>query len=285
MGALRAASAAHLKRAVIASEDAGFAEHSGVEWDAHRAGLGDATSAPRRAPSRPRTAPRAQRGRPRAARQGGRRLDHHPAAGEEPVPVGRAHAAAQGQEFVLTLMLEALLSKQRILEIYLNNVEWGEGVFGAQAAARHYFRVDAAQLGAAAGGAAGGDAAGAQALREAPRLGLRQRPRRHHRGAHGRGRIALSTAPPPGVARLLESVDERALADEIAAAAARLVVEEGMEYGAGQAQGGAQLGRAAARRGRAAEQRRGRRRGAQPTSSCSAPTPSRPSCARCARWR
>jgi monofunctional biosynthetic peptidoglycan transglycosylase len=40
-----------------------------------------------------------------------------------------------------------MLSKQRILEIYLNNVEWGEGVFGAQAAARHYYRVDAARLG------------------------------------------------------------------------------------------------------------------------------------------
>ena len=46
-------------------------------------------------------------------------------------------------------MLEGLLPKQRILEIYLNNVEWGEGVFGAQAAARHYFRIDADQLGAA----------------------------------------------------------------------------------------------------------------------------------------
>ena len=44
-------------------------------------------------------------------------------------------------------MLEGLLSKQRILEIYLNNVEWGEGIFGAQAAARHYFRKDAAKLG------------------------------------------------------------------------------------------------------------------------------------------
>ncbi|TXD68186.1 monofunctional biosynthetic peptidoglycan transglycosylase, partial [Mitsuaria sp. TWR114] len=53
----------------------------------------------------------------------------------------------KGQELVLTLMLEALLDKQRILEIYLNNVEWGEGVFGAQAAARHYYRVDAARLG------------------------------------------------------------------------------------------------------------------------------------------
>jgi monofunctional glycosyltransferase len=54
----------------------------------------------------------------------------------------------KAQEFVLTFALEACLSKRRILEIYLNNVEWGEGLFGAQAAARHYFRVDAAQLGA-----------------------------------------------------------------------------------------------------------------------------------------
>ena len=45
-------------------------------------------------------------------------------------------------------MLEALLDKRRILEIYLNSVEWGEGLFGAQAAARHYFHVDAARLGA-----------------------------------------------------------------------------------------------------------------------------------------
>jgi monofunctional biosynthetic peptidoglycan transglycosylase len=43
-------------------------------------------------------------------------------------------------------MLEALLSKRRILEIYLNSVEWGSGVFGAQAAARHYYRTDAARL-------------------------------------------------------------------------------------------------------------------------------------------
>ena len=53
----------------------------------------------------------------------------------------------KAQELLLTLTLEALLSKERILEIYLNNVEWGEGVFGAQAAARHYFQVDAQQLG------------------------------------------------------------------------------------------------------------------------------------------
>jgi monofunctional biosynthetic peptidoglycan transglycosylase len=54
----------------------------------------------------------------------------------------------KGQEMVLALTLEALLSKERILEIYLNNVEWGEGVFGAEAAAQHYFRKSAARLNA-----------------------------------------------------------------------------------------------------------------------------------------
>ncbi len=53
----------------------------------------------------------------------------------------------KAQEFVITWALEGLLGKRRILEIYLNHVEWGEGVFGAQAAARHYFRTDAARLG------------------------------------------------------------------------------------------------------------------------------------------
>ena len=53
----------------------------------------------------------------------------------------------KAQEFLITFMLEAVLSKERILEIYLNNVEWGEGVFGAEAAAQHYFRTSAASLG------------------------------------------------------------------------------------------------------------------------------------------
>ena len=47
---------------------------------------------------------------------------------------------------MLTFALEALLPKQRILEIYLNSVEWGEGVFGAEAAARHYYRKSVSQL-------------------------------------------------------------------------------------------------------------------------------------------
>ena len=60
---------------------------------------------------------------------------------------GERTVLRKAQELVLTAMLETLLSKRRILEIYLNSVEWGEGVFGADAAARHYFRTDAARLG------------------------------------------------------------------------------------------------------------------------------------------
>jgi monofunctional biosynthetic peptidoglycan transglycosylase len=63
---------------------------------------------------------------------------------------GERTVVRKAQEVVLTVMLEAALDKERILAIYLNNVEWGEGVFGAQAAARHYFRVDADKLGPAA---------------------------------------------------------------------------------------------------------------------------------------
>jgi monofunctional biosynthetic peptidoglycan transglycosylase len=59
---------------------------------------------------------------------------------------GERTALRKGQELLITVLLETLLSKQRILEIYLNSVEWGEGVFGAQAAARHYFNKDAARL-------------------------------------------------------------------------------------------------------------------------------------------
>ena len=60
---------------------------------------------------------------------------------------GERTTVRKAQELLITLMLEAMLSKQRLLEIYLNHVEWGEGVFGAQAAARHYYGVDASRLG------------------------------------------------------------------------------------------------------------------------------------------
>ncbi|HSM22554.1 MAG TPA: monofunctional biosynthetic peptidoglycan transglycosylase [Rubrivivax sp.] len=126
----------HLKRAVIASEDAAFTDHAGVDWDA----IEKAWERNQRLEAR-------QQARPQATVKivGGSTITQQLA--KNLLLSGERTVLRKGQEFVLTLMLEALLSKQRILEIYLNNVEWGEGLFGAQAAARHYFRVDAAQLG------------------------------------------------------------------------------------------------------------------------------------------
>ena len=62
---------------------------------------------------------------------------------------GSRNYLRKGQELVIAYMLEAVMSKQRILEIYLNVVEFGRGVFGAEAAARHYFRAPAASLSSA----------------------------------------------------------------------------------------------------------------------------------------
>jgi monofunctional biosynthetic peptidoglycan transglycosylase len=53
----------------------------------------------------------------------------------------------KGQEAAITFMIETIMSKRRILEIYLNVIEWGNGVFGAEAAARHHFGIGAAALG------------------------------------------------------------------------------------------------------------------------------------------
>jgi monofunctional biosynthetic peptidoglycan transglycosylase len=127
----------HLERAVIASEDAGFVEHTGVEWDAIEKAWERNVREQARAEQRPGARP------PRIV--GGSTITQQLA--KNLFLDGERTLARKGQEFVVTLCLEALLSKRRILEIYLNHVEWGEGVFGAQAAARHYYRVDAAQLG------------------------------------------------------------------------------------------------------------------------------------------
>ena len=131
----------HLKRAVIASEDAGFTEHSGVEWEA----IEKAWDKNLRAEARAERVEKQRPGRAVVAKViGGSTITQQLA--KNLLLSSERTVLRKGQEFVLTLMLEALLSKQRILEIYLNNVEWGEGIFGAQAAARHYFRVDAAKL-------------------------------------------------------------------------------------------------------------------------------------------
>lgn len=128
-----------IKRAVIASEDSGFSEHSGVEWDA----IEQAWEKNQRAEAR--AAQRGANGK-RVRVVGGSTITQQLA--KNLFLSGERTVWRKAQELVVTLMLEALLSKQRILEIYLNNVEWGEGVFGAQAAAQHYFRKDAVRLSA-----------------------------------------------------------------------------------------------------------------------------------------
>ena len=132
----------HLQRAVIASEDAAFVEHAGVDWEAIERAWGRNQRAEARA---------------RPAAKAGAAVRHPPKLvggstitqqlAKNLLLSGERTVVRKAQELVLTLALEGLLSKQRVLEIYLNNVEWGEGLFGAQAAARYYFRVDAARLG------------------------------------------------------------------------------------------------------------------------------------------
>jgi monofunctional biosynthetic peptidoglycan transglycosylase len=141
-----------LKRAAIASEDAGFSEHSGIEWDA----LEKAWERNQRAEAavdrvNERIAKQdAAHGRPalppaRAAKVvGGSTISQQLA--KNLFLAGERSLARKGQELVLTWEMEALLGKRRILEIYLNSVEWGEGVFGAEAASRHYFHIDASAL-------------------------------------------------------------------------------------------------------------------------------------------
>ena len=131
-----------LKRAVIASEDDGFVSHDGVDWNAiekawERNAKAEALAnkAQARAPDRPVRAPKI-RGGSTITQQLAKNL----------LLSGERQLGRKAQELVLAFLLEALLSKQRILEIYLNSVEWGNGVFGAEAAAQRYFGVSARQL-------------------------------------------------------------------------------------------------------------------------------------------
>ncbi len=139
----------NIKRAVIASEDAGFSDHSGVDWEAME-----------------RAWERNQRAQELADKRNERAIKRSPDTAIVPMSAklvgastitqqlaknlllsGERTPLRKGQELLLTYALETCLSKPRILEIYLNHVEWGEGLFGAQAASRYYFRTDAAQLG------------------------------------------------------------------------------------------------------------------------------------------
>jgi len=115
----------HLKRAIIVAEDAKFVEHEGFDWE----GIQRAMDKNQR------------RGKIVA---GGSTITQQLA--KNLFLSGKRSMLRKAQEAVLTAMLEAAMSKQRIYEIYLNVAEWGEGIFGAEAAARHYFGIPAAAL-------------------------------------------------------------------------------------------------------------------------------------------
>jgi monofunctional biosynthetic peptidoglycan transglycosylase len=138
----------HLKRAVIASEDDGFSNHDGVDWVALEKAWQKNAKAEQRA-----TVPKAAAkvasatSTPKLPKMvGGSTITQQLA--KNLFLSGERTLLRKGQEFILTMMLEVLLDKTRILELYLNHVEWGEGVFGAEAAAQHYYRKPASQLGA-----------------------------------------------------------------------------------------------------------------------------------------
>ena len=115
----------HLKRALIASEDAKFVDHEGFDWE----GIQKAYEKNMR------------KGKIVA---GGSTISQQLAKNlflsTKRTPWRKA------EEALITVMLESVMDKRRIFEIYLNVIEWGNGVFGAEAAARHYYQVGAGQL-------------------------------------------------------------------------------------------------------------------------------------------
>jgi monofunctional biosynthetic peptidoglycan transglycosylase len=116
----------HLKQAVVAAEDANFMSHSGFDWEALR------------------------KAHERNVKEGeivvGASTITQQLAKNLFLPASRTWWR-KAQEAVITFMIEAVMSKRRILEIYLNVIEWGNGVFGAEAAARHHFGVPASAVG------------------------------------------------------------------------------------------------------------------------------------------
>jgi monofunctional biosynthetic peptidoglycan transglycosylase len=115
----------HLKRAVIAAEDAKFLTHEGFDWEQIE-----------KARERNEERGRVVRGASTISQQLAKNL----------FLSGRRSYLRKGHEALITLMLEAALDKRRILELYLNVIEWGERTYGAEAAARRHFGTGASAL-------------------------------------------------------------------------------------------------------------------------------------------
>lgn len=115
----------HLKQAVVASEDDRFMEHSGLDWTGIQYAL--------------------EKNQRRGSSVAGGSTITQQLAKNLFLSPSRSYIR-KAQEAVIALMLETFWDKRRILEVYLNVVEWGNGVFGAEAAARHYFQTSATNL-------------------------------------------------------------------------------------------------------------------------------------------
>lgn len=115
----------NLKRALIASEDANFVDHEGFDWE----GIQKAYEK------------NMKKGRIVA---GGSTISQQLA--KNLFLSGRRSPFRKLEEAAITVMMEGVMDKQRIFEIYLNVIEWGDGVFGAEAASRHYYHISASQL-------------------------------------------------------------------------------------------------------------------------------------------
>jgi monofunctional biosynthetic peptidoglycan transglycosylase len=117
----------HLKRAIVVSEDDKFVDHEGFDWEGIQKALEK----------------NQKKGRVVA---GGSTISQQLA--KNLFLSGERSLFRKGEEAIITVMMEWVMDKERILEIYLNVIEWGDGVFGAEAAAQHYFGIGAGQLSA-----------------------------------------------------------------------------------------------------------------------------------------
>lgn len=116
----------HLKRAIIVAEDAKFVDHEGFDWE----GIQKAMEKNQK------------KGKVVA---GGSTISQQLA--KNLFLSGERSVFRKGEEALITMMMESILDKERIFEIYLNVIEWGDGIFGAEAAARHYYGIAASELG------------------------------------------------------------------------------------------------------------------------------------------
>ena len=116
----------NLKRAVVAAEDSRFLDHDGFDWEGMQ-----------KAMEKDLKKGRIVAGGSTISQQLAKNLFLSPSRN----PLRKV------QEAIITVMIEQFWSKRRILEVYLNVIEWGNGIYGAEAAARHYFHTSAALLG------------------------------------------------------------------------------------------------------------------------------------------